>query len=119
MRIFPTLQKPRRKKCASMPPRGFCREGEGTLDDPQLTAIVPLPPLQLRQNSIAGLKAEVHVANHAADLTLDSKVSGAYVRTHGRVALTGDYYTEAAIDTGTVPLDVLMATYSKGAPQGF
>ena len=93
--------------------------GEGTLDDPQLTAIVQLPQLQVRQNSIAGLRAEIHVANHAADLTLDSKVSGAYVRTHGRVALTGDYYTEAAIDTGTVPLDVLMATYAKGVPEGF
>jgi len=94
-------------------------KGEGTLDDPQLTAIVQLPQLQLRQNSIAALKAEVHVANHAADLNLDSKVSGAAVRAHGRVALTGDYYSEAAIDTGTVPLDVLMATYAKGAPQGF
>jgi translocation and assembly module TamB len=93
--------------------------GEGTLDDPQMTAIVQLPQLQLRQNSIADLKAEIHVANHAADLTLDSKVSGAYVRTHGRLALTGDYYVEAAIDTGTVPLDILMATYAKGAPQGF
>jgi translocation and assembly module TamB len=94
-------------------------DGEGTLDDPQLTAIVQLPQLQLRQNSIAGLKAEVHIANHAADLNLDSKVSGASVGAHGRVALTGDYYTEAAIDTGTVPLDVLMATYAKGVPQGF
>jgi translocation and assembly module TamB len=93
--------------------------GEGTLDDPQLTAIVQLPQLQLRQNSIAGLKAEIHVANHAADLNLDSEVSGASVRAHGRVALSGDYCTEAAIDTGTVPLDVLMATYAKGAPQGF
>jgi translocation and assembly module TamB len=93
--------------------------GEGTLDDPQLTAIVHLPQLQLLQNSIAGLKAEVYVANHAADLNFDSDVSGASVRAHGRVALTGDYYTEAAIDTGTVPLDVLVATYAKGVPQGF
>jgi autotransporter translocation and assembly factor TamB len=36
--------------------------GEGTLDDPQLTAIVELPQLQLRQNSIAGLKAEDVIA---------------------------------------------------------
>jgi translocation and assembly module TamB len=93
--------------------------GEGTLDDPQLIAIVQLPQLQLQKNTIAGLKAEVHIANHDADLNLDSKVSGASVRAHGRIALTGDYYTEAAIDTGTVPLDVLMATYAKGAPQGF
>jgi translocation and assembly module TamB len=93
--------------------------GEGTLNDPQLTAIVQLPQLQVRENTIAGLKAEIHVADQAADLNLDSKVSEASVRAHGRVALTGDYYTEAAIDSGTVPLDVLMATHAKGVPQGF
>jgi autotransporter translocation and assembly factor TamB len=93
--------------------------GEGMLDDPQLTAIVELPQLRIRENSIAGLKAEVHVANHGADFNLDSKVSEASIRAHGHMALTGDYYTEAAIDSGTIPLDVLMATYAKGAPQGF
>lgn len=94
--------------------------GEGTLDDPQLTAIVQLPQLRVRENSITGgLKAEVHVADHVADFNLGSKVSEALIRAHGHLALTGDYYTEAAIDSGTVPLDVLMATYAKGAPQGF
>src|SRR5215467_14618151 len=93
--------------------------GEGTLDDPQLAAIIRLPELQVQQKSIAGLKAEVNVANHALDLNLDSKVSEAPVRAHGRVALTGEYYTEAAVDTGNIPLNVLMATYAKGAPQGF
>jgi len=93
--------------------------GEGTLDNPQLTASIQLPQLQVRQNSISGLKADLRVANHYADLNLDSRVSQASVHAHGRVALTGNYYTEAAIDTGTVPLDVLLATYANGVPQGF
>jgi translocation and assembly module TamB len=93
--------------------------GEGTLDNPQLTASVQLPQLQVRQNSISGLKADLLVANHYADLNLDSRVSQASVHAHGRVALTGNYYTEAAIDTGSVPLDVLLATYANGVLQGF
>jgi translocation and assembly module TamB len=93
--------------------------GEGTLDDPQLVAIMQLPQLQVQQKSIAGLKAEIHMTNHALDLNLDSKVSEASVRAHGHVALTGDYYTETAVDTSNIPLDVLMATHAKGAPQGF
>jgi translocation and assembly module TamB len=93
--------------------------GEGTLDNPQLTAIVQLPQLRVRENTIAGLKADVHVADHAADFNLDSEVSEAFIRAHGHLALTGDYYTEAAIDSGTVPLDALMATHAKSAPQGF
>lgn len=93
--------------------------GEGTLDDPQLVAIVQLPQVQVRQSSISGLRAEVHVAQHTADLNLDSKVSQASVHAHGRVALSGNYYTEAVIDTNTVPLDALMATYAPSVPQGF
>jgi translocation and assembly module TamB len=93
--------------------------GEGTLDDPQLTAVVQLPQLRVRENSIAGLKTEVHVANHAADFNLDSKVSEVSIRAHGHLALTGDYYTEADIDSGTVPLDALMSTHAKGVPPGF
>jgi translocation and assembly module TamB len=93
--------------------------GEGTLDDPQLIAIVQLPQLQIRESSISGLRAEVHVAQHSADLNLDSKVSQASVHAHGRVALSGNYYAEAVIDTTIVPLDVLLATYAPSVPQGF
>jgi translocation and assembly module TamB len=93
--------------------------GEGTLDDPQLTAVVQLPQLQVRQSSVSGLKAELAVAHHYADVNLNSKVSEASVRAHGRVALSGNYYAEAAIDTNTVPLDVLIATYAPTAPRGF
>ncbi len=93
--------------------------GDGTLDDPQLNAVIQLPQLQLRQSSISGLKAELAVANHSADFNLNSKVSEASVHAHGRVALTGNYYTDAVIDTNTVPLDALMATYAPSVPQGF
>jgi translocation and assembly module TamB len=93
--------------------------GEGTLDNPQLNAIVQLPELQVRQNSISGIKAELHIADHYADLNLDTKVSQAAVHAQARVALTGDYETNAVIDTGTVPLDALMATYAPSVSAGF
>ena len=93
--------------------------GEGTLDDPQLDAVLEPPQLAVRQNSISELKAQVHVAQHYAEINLDSKVSQASVHAHGRVALSGNYYTEATIDTNTVPLDTLMATYAPSVPQGF
>ncbi len=93
--------------------------GEGTLDDPQLVATVSLPQLQIRQNSISGLKADVRIAQHFADLNLDSKVSQVAIRAHGRVALTGNYDTDAVIDTGTIPLEALAATYAPSVPEGF
>jgi translocation and assembly module TamB len=93
--------------------------GEGTIDDPQLVATVQFPQLQVRQNTISGFKAEVQVAQHRANLTLDSKVSEASIHARGVVALTGDYDTDATIDTGTIPLAALIATYAPSVPQEF
>lgn len=93
--------------------------GEGTLDNPQLTATVALPKLEIQQKSISDLRAEVQVANQRADLSLNSKVAESSVKARAQVNLTGDYYTDAAIDTTVVPLDVLLATFSGRAPEGF
>jgi translocation and assembly module TamB len=93
--------------------------GQGTLDNPQLTAVLQLPKIEVQQKSISGVKAEVNIANHQADLTLDSQVAQAFVRARGHVNLTGDYETDASIDTAAIPLDVLLATYAGGAPNGF
>jgi translocation and assembly module TamB len=93
--------------------------GQGTLDDPQLTASLQLPRLEVKRKSIAGIKAEVNVANKQADLIVDSQIAQASIRARGHVDLTGDYETDASIDTAVVPLDVLLATYAGGVPEGF
>ncbi len=116
------LQKLRTLQARDLPLTGTVTasvNGEGTLDNPQLTAVVQLPRLEMRQKSIGALKAEIQVADHHADLNLDSNVAQAPVRAHGRVNLSGGYYTEAALDTGAIPLDRLMARYANGAPEGF
>ena len=38
--------------------------GDGTLDNPNVTASVELPSLQLQQTSITGIKAQLNVAAH-------------------------------------------------------
>jgi translocation and assembly module TamB len=93
--------------------------GEGTLDNPELTATVQLPQLQIKQTSLSGFKADIRVSQHRADLNLDTRVSAASVHAHGDIALTGNYEAEAVIDTGTIPLDALVAAYAATVPQGF
>lgn len=93
--------------------------GAGTLDDPQLTAEIEAPQLQIRDKSISQIKASLQVANHRAEMTLDSEIAQASVHSHGTVNLTGDYYTEAAIDTSGVPLDPLLVAFVPNLPQGF
>jgi translocation and assembly module TamB len=93
--------------------------GEGTFDNPQLTAVLELPKLEIQQKTISKLRAEAHVANQRADLSLNSEVAESSVKAHAQLSLTDDYYTDASIDTTVVPLDVLLATYAGRVPQGF
>ncbi len=93
--------------------------GQGTIDDPQLTASLQLPQLTVRDKSISNVDAEVRVANHKADLDLSSTVVDSSVRARASVKLIGDYYTDASLETTAVPLDVLLATYLPSVPQGF
>lgn len=93
--------------------------GEGTLDDPQLVAIVQLPRLQAQGQTISEMKAEARVAQHRLDWSLDSKVSQVYVHGYGQVALTGDYDCEASVDTGTVSIGALLAAVGQNVPGEF
>jgi translocation and assembly module TamB len=116
------LQKLRFVQVKNLPMTGtvtVSATGSGTLDNPQFTAQLQLPTLTVRDKSITGIKAELGMADHKANFTLNSEVVNASVRAHGQVSLTGDYYTEVSIDTTKVPLDVLLATYVTSLPQGF
>jgi translocation and assembly module TamB len=93
--------------------------GHGTLDDPQITASIQLPRLEIKQNAIAGLKADIQVANRRAEFNVDSQISQASVHARGHVDLSGNYQADASIDTSVVPLNVLLATYSGRALDGF
>ncbi|MGA9507124.1 MAG: translocation/assembly module TamB domain-containing protein [Candidatus Sulfotelmatobacter sp.] len=93
--------------------------GEGTLDNPQLTASVHLPKLEVGDRSIAGLKAEAQVANNQGTFTVDSEVAQATIRARANINLTGDYETTASIDTSSIPLEALLASFSNTVPQGF
>jgi translocation and assembly module TamB len=93
--------------------------GEGTLDNPQLTAIIGITQLEVQQKQIGGLKANLQVANKRANLSLDSQISQASVHARAQVDLTGDYQTDAVIDSGEIPFDALLASFSASMPEGF
>ncbi len=93
--------------------------GDGTLDNPQLMATIAVPQLQLRDRSISQIKGELRVADQRAELTVDSNVAQAAIRSRGTINLTGDYYAEATVDTDRVRLDPLLAMYVSNLPQGF
>jgi len=93
--------------------------GEGTLDNPNLTATLQLPQLQFQQNSITGIKADLKVANQRADLVLSSGIVQSTVHAHATVNLVGDYYADATIDSSKIPLEPLLAMFVSDRPAGF
>jgi translocation and assembly module TamB len=96
--------------------------GRGTLSNPQLTASIEIPQLQVRQKDISGIKAELTVANHKAQLALDSEVAQTNVKARADVNLNDDYYARATFDTKQVPIEALLAMFGPGrmnGPTGF
>jgi translocation and assembly module TamB len=93
--------------------------GQGTVDDPQLTANFELPKLQLKRTAITGIKANLDVANQKANVTLSSDISQAHVQARGYVNLTPDRYADFKVDTNRVPLEPFMVLYSPSVPEGF
>lgn len=91
---------------------GISASGRGTLQDPQMQAVIEVPQLQVRDQMVRRLKLQTNVANHAANFTLDSEVLGTHASGHGTVRLTGDYLAEARFDTQTIPIGPFVALYT-------
>src|SRR5713101_6816623 len=92
--------------------------GRGTLDDPQLTATLQIPQLQIRQAGISDIRADLNVANHKAQLALDSEVAQTFVQARGLVDLSDGYYTRATLDTKGIPIEGLLALYARAKTDG-
>ena len=86
-------------------------KGSGTFQSPQLEATAEVPELQIRQQKITGIKAQVNVANRRATLALDSRVDQTYVKANGSVDLTPDYDARANVDVRGLPLGPLLESY--------
>jgi translocation and assembly module TamB len=116
------LQELHAVRVRNLPLRGVVKAsatGQGTLDNPRLTAVIDLPEAQFLQSPISHVRGEVHIANQRADLALSSQLANASVQVHGHLNLTGDYYGEATIDTGTLQFDRFLETYLPKLGEGF
>jgi translocation and assembly module TamB len=85
--------------------------GRGTVQNPQLQAVIEVPQLQVRDQVIRGIKLQSSVANHTANFTLDSEVINTHAGGHGTIELNGDYMVDASLDTQSIPLAPLAGIY--------
>ena len=92
--------------------------GQGSLDNPQLSAKLQISQLQFRDQSISSVDAALNVAQQHANFTLHSVVAQGDVEAKGDVALTGDYNSTATLDVRALPVGALLETYIAGVPPG-
>ncbi len=86
--------------------------GRGTLKDPQAQASLTIPQLDIQKQQIRNINLQANIANHEATFALGSQVLNTPLRAQGKVALTGDYYADASLDTPVIPLQPLLAVYA-------
>lgn len=87
-------------------------QGKGTLQDPQLNALVEVPKLTVQGQTIDNIALRAQVANHVANVALDSTALNTSLHGKATVNLTGDYQTVASLDTQAIPLQPLVAAYA-------
>ncbi len=86
--------------------------GRGTLKDPQGTASLTIPDLQIQKQQIRDVNFQGNVANHEATFRLGSAIANTPLKAQGKVALTGDYDADVALDTPVIPLQPILAVYA-------
>ena len=93
---------------------GLHAKGQGSFDNPQLDAALEIPTLSVQGQNITTIKLQANVANHIANATVQSSALNTSIQAKAKIELTGDYLTDATLDTQGIPLGPLIAVY---APQ--
>ncbi|HEY1462368.1 MAG TPA: translocation/assembly module TamB domain-containing protein [Terriglobales bacterium] len=86
--------------------------GQGDVKNPQLTASIDSPQLQVRDQTLGDLKLQANLANHIANVALNAHAVNTVISAKATMNTTGDYQTDATIDTQAIPLQPLIAAYS-------
>lgn len=86
--------------------------GQGSFDNPQVTAMLQIPKLVVQKQTIANLKLQMNAADHVANALLTTSAVNTDIQAKAKVELTGDYLADAALDTQSIALQPLVALYS-------
>jgi translocation and assembly module TamB len=85
--------------------------GQGSFDDPALDGAVEIPKLTVGGQVISQTKLQLNAAHHVANVELASSFGNTPLHGNGQIHLDGDYQIDASLDTGTLPLEPLLAAY--------
>lgn len=92
--------------------------GRGTLKDPQFTASLQMPRLQVRDQTISEVRAQLMVAGQQATFAAKSTVAQGTMEAKGELGLSGEYPATASVDVRSLPIGPLIASYIPEAQTG-
>jgi len=92
--------------------------GQGSFDNPELDATIQSPSLTVSGQTISALKLQLNAANHVASVALSSTAMHAPIDAKATIHLTGDYLTDASLNTPVLSLQPILALYAPGEAAG-
>jgi translocation and assembly module TamB len=94
--------------------------GSGTLDNPDLTAHIQIPDLEMRGERFESVNAQLDAKGKHTEFRLAANVEQTTIQAKGSVELTPGYPANVTLDTGVVPIGPLLARFmpnSQSNPQ--
>lgn len=85
--------------------------GQGTLQNPAFQANLTAAKLQIRDQAISGISAQLGVADHHANAVLHATVYQGSVEAKADVSLVDSRYANAGIDVRALPLAPVLAAF--------
>lgn len=92
--------------------------GRGTLQEPQFTATVGVPQLQVRGETISQVQAHLALAQQRIKFSIESLVAQGTMMASGDLGLTGSYPATASVNIRNLPIGPLVASYIPGSVAG-
>jgi translocation and assembly module TamB len=91
--------------------------GQGSIKNPELTATVRIPQLQVQQQTVKGVLLETTLHNQVATIALNTEVAATYLKASGTVRTNAPYLADLRVDTGRIAMQPLVALYSPAQAQ--
>ena len=92
--------------------------GSGTVDNPNLTAHLQIPDLEMRGETFHQVDAQLDAKGKHTEFHLNSHAEQTSIHAKGTVELTPGYPANITLDTGKVPIGPLLARFVPNSQHG-
>ncbi len=92
--------------------------GSGAVDNPNLTAHLQIPDLEMRGETFHHVDAQLDAKGKHTEFHLNSNVEQTSIQAKGTVELTSGYPAKITLDTGKVPIGALLARFVPNSQHG-